>query len=147
MPAPDGVLSFNEMPEHDPYQILPQGRALQVSGEDEHMAVLTRYVSDRPRHLAVTLHEVTDEPKTARSQPARVVEVRLDGERVGCLTKAISEQVRDVVAYVNERGYLPVARAVLKGSSIKADLTLYVARSSEVSQAWLDNVPDRRTNS
>lgn len=140
MPPPEGVVSFNEFPEA-PLQVLPPGRALQVTGEDKHMDVLTRYLCDRPRYLALTLHEVIDEPKTPRSQPASVVEVRLDGNRVGCLSKAMSEQVRDVVAYVNRRGHVPVARGVLKGSSIKADITLYVARSSEVSQAWLDRIP------
>jgi len=144
MPAPNGVLSFNELPE-EPHRVLPPGKALQVTGEEAHMDVLTKYVHDHQRHLAVTLHLATNAPKTARSQPVEVVEIRLDGQPVGCLTKAMTESVRDLVAYVAERGQVPVARAVLKGSSIKADVTLYVARSSEVSQQWLDGIGDAST--
>jgi hypothetical protein len=139
MPAPNGVLSFNELPEES-HRVLPSGKALQVTGEDEHMNVLTDYVHDHNRHLAVTLHLITTTPKTARTQPAEAVEIRLDGHPIGCLSKAMTETVRDLVAYVADHGHVPVARAVLKGSSIKADVTLYVARSSEVSQQWLDGI-------
>lgn len=138
MPPPGGVLSFNELPE-EPHQVLPAGKALQVTGEDAHMDVLTRYVHDHQRHLAVTLHVVQTQPG-GRAQPVEIVEVRLDGNRIGCLTKASSEAVRDLVAYVADRGLVPVARAALKGSAIKADVTLYVARSSEVTQHWLDGI-------
>jgi hypothetical protein len=145
MPSPHGVLSFNELPE-EPHCILPAGKALQITGEDGHMDVLTRYVHDNQRHLAVTLHVVPQPAASARSQASEVVEVRLDGSRIGCLTKASSEAVRDLVAYVADRGRVPVARAVLKGSSIKADVTLFLARSSEVTQKWLDGVDDASTS-
>lgn len=139
MPAPNGILSFNELPERL-HCVLPTGKALQVTGEDAHMDVLTKYLNDQARYLAVTLHLVSQAPKSGRGQEREVVEVRLDGNPIGCLTKAMSDSVRDLVAYVSERGMEPVARAVLKGSSIKADVTLYVARSSDVTQQWLDSI-------
>ena len=139
LPPPDGVQSFNEPPEQ-PHQVLPPGAAIQVTGEENHMDVLTRYLADRERHLAVTLHLV-EEQKTERSQPYRAVEVRLDGHRVGVLTKAMSEKLADLVAYVNDRNLLPVSRAVLKGSPLRAELVLYVAKSHEVTSKWLEAIP------
>ena len=76
-------------------------------------------MSDGERYLAVTLHRV-EEQKTERSAPYSCVEVRLDGDRVGVLTKAMSEKIADVVQYVTERGKTPVCRAVLKGSPLRA---------------------------
>lgn len=103
------------------------------------MDVLTRYLSDRERHLAVTLH-IVQEQKTERSQPYQAIEVRLDGQRVGVLTKAMSEKVADLVAYIADRNLLPVRRAVLKGSPLRAELILFVAKSHEVTSKWLESV-------
>ena len=138
LPPPDGVQSFNEPPDV-PHRVLPPGGAIQVTGEENHMDVLTRYLSDRERHLAVTLH-IVQEQKTERSQPYQAIEVRLDGQRVGVLTKAMSEKVADLVAYIAERNLLPVCRAVLKGSPLRAELVLFVAKSHEVTSKWLESV-------
>lgn len=138
LPPAHGVQSFNELP-GEPHQVLPDGGVIQVTGEEQHMDVLQRYVSDGERYLAVTLHLV-DEQKTERSQPYQGVEVRLDGHRVGVLTKAMSEKVADVVRFVTERERVPVCRAVLKGSPLRAEIALHVAKSHEVTRRWLDAV-------
>ena len=72
-----------------------------------------------------------------------VVEVRLDGDRVGVMSKAMSDQIRDLVTYVAGEGRIPVARAIIKGSNLRADVVVLVARTSEVPQRWLDTVTDR----
>lgn len=138
LPPRAGVQPFNALPD-DAHVVIPHGRTIQVTGEEGHMDVLGRYVADQTRYLAVTLHTVT-EAKTPRSTPYEAVEVRLDGERVGVLTKAMSEQLRDLVTHVRSHGKAPVCRAVLKGSPLRAELSLAVARSSEVTRAWLDSV-------
>ena len=138
LPPHEGVQSFNEPPE-EPHQVLPSGAAIQVTGEEDHLDILTRYVCDRERHLAVTLHLI-DEQRTKGSQPYRCVEVRLDGHRVGALSKVMSEKIADLVQYVAVRGRVPVCRAVLKGSPLRAELVLYVAKSHEVTQKWLESV-------
>jgi hypothetical protein len=48
------------------------------------------------------------------------------------VSKAISEQIQDLVTYVAGKGRTPVARAVVKGSDLRADVTVHVARTSEV---------------
>ena len=79
------------------------------------MDVLGRYVADQTRYLAVTLHLITV-AKTPRSTPYEAVEVRLDGQRIGELTKGMSAHVRDLVARIDSHSKVPVCRAVLKGS-------------------------------
>lgn len=138
LPPVHGVQPFNAFPEA-PFQVLPAGRAVQVTGEDEHMDVLRPFVSDRERYLVVTLHLV-QEARTPRSTPFEAIEVRLGGRRVGTLTKAMSGQLRDLVAHVDGLGRLPACRARLRGSPLRAELTLYVARSADVTSRWLDSI-------
>ena len=140
LPPPDGVQSFNEPPD-EPHQVWPHGGAIQVTCEEQHMDVLGRFVSDRDRHLAVTLHAI-DVQKTPRSTAYRAVEVRLDGQRVGELTKGMSEKVIDVVDFIAGKGRLPLCRAVLKGSPLRAELTLQVAKAHEVTRRWLDGIEE-----
>ncbi|MGO4604510.1 HIRAN domain-containing protein [Terrabacter sp. 2YAF2] len=138
LPPAHGVQPFNAFPE-GPYQVLPAGRAVQVTGEDEHMDVLRPFVSDRERYLVVTLHLV-QEARTPRSTPFEAIEVRLGGRRVGTLTKAMSGQLRDLVAHVDGLSRLPACCAVLRGSPLRAELTLHVARSADVTSRWLDSI-------
>lgn len=139
VPEPDGIVPFNDLPE-DPFTVLPGGSAIQVQGEEDHMDVLTRFgLGTTPRHVAATLH-VIESQKTPRSAVQMLVEVRLGGERVGVLTKGMSEQVRDLVTHVAGKGRVPVARAIVKGSALRADVVLYVARTVDVEQRWLDAV-------
>jgi hypothetical protein len=119
--------------------VLPWGRAVQITGEDQHMDVLRTFVlGSAPRYVAATLHLV-DEPRRTGG-PARLIEVRLDGGRVGGMSKTISDQIGDLVTYVADNGRTPVARAIVKGSDLRAEVVLHVARTSEVPQRWLDSV-------
>jgi hypothetical protein len=93
------------------------------------------------RYLAVTLH-IVDEVKTPSSSPYRAVEVRLGGQRVGVLTKTMSDKIIDVVDFVSQKGRLPVCRAILKGSPLRAELTLQVAKAHEVTRRWLEAIDD-----
>lgn len=58
------------------------------------------------------------------------------------VTKALSEQSHDLVAHVVAWGRTPVARALVKGSDLRADVSVFVARTSDVAQKWLDSVPE-----
>lgn len=138
LPEPDGVAAFNDLPA-EPHSVLPWGRAVQITGEEHHMDVLRTFsLGTVPRHVAATLHLV-DEPRRT-GDPARVIEVRLDGQRVGVMSKTLSDQIADLVSYVTDNGRTPVARAIIKGSDLRADVVVHVARTSEVPQKWLDSV-------
>lgn len=138
LPNPDGIVPYNDLPE-EPHTVLPWGRAVQLTGEEQHMAVLRTFaLGHAPRHVAATLH-VIEEPRRT-GDPVRIVEVRLDGERVGVMSKAISDQIHDLVTYVASRGRTPVAGATVKGSDLRADVAVNVARTSDVPQRWLNSV-------
>jgi HIRAN domain len=138
VPEPQGILPFNDLPD-EPFTVLPSGTAIQVQGEEAHMDVLRGFaLGSSTRHVAATLH-VVETQKTPSSVKQSLVEVRLDGERVGVLTKAMSDQVRDLVTFVTDCGRVPVARAVVKGSTLRADVVLHVARAVDVGQRWLDS--------
>jgi hypothetical protein len=138
LPEPDGISPFNDLPD-EPHSVLPWGRAIQITGEELHMDVLRTFaLGTDPRHVAATLHLIEEPRKTGDA--VRLVEVRLDDERVGVMSKAISEQVEDLVAFVAGKNRVPVARAIVKGSDLRAEVTVHVARTSEVPHKWLDGV-------
>jgi hypothetical protein len=54
----------------------------------------------------------------------------------------MSEKVIDVVDFIASKGRLPLCRAVLKGSPLRAELTLQVAKAHEVTRRWLDGIQE-----
>jgi uncharacterized protein DUF2510/HIRAN domain-containing protein len=140
LPEANGIVPYNDLPD-EPHTVLPWGRAAQITGEEHHMEVLRTFtLGSEPRHVAATLHVIQEPRRTG--DPALVIEVRLDGQRIGVMSKTISEQIHDLVTYVASNGRTPVARAIVKGSDLRADVTVHVARTSEVPQKWLDSVKD-----
>ncbi len=126
-------------PPAEPYAILPYGNPIQVFGEEKHMATLTPLLSSAGEcWIHTTLHEVVEQ--SARSVKT-LVEVRVDGNVVGRLSPAMSEQMLPIVRFLAERRVLTVARAILKGNTLKAEVVLRAARASQIPQSWLDAPP------
>lgn len=140
LPPVAGVQPFNAFPD-EPYTVLPRGKTIQVTEEELHMDILGMYLGRGDRHVAVTLHTV-ERQKTPRSQMAELVEVRLRGEPIGVLTKAMSAQLLDLVRFVSSKNLLPVARARLAGSPLRVEATLDVAKSAEVTRDWMDSLSE-----
>ena len=125
--------------EDEPYLVIPAAKGtIQVIGEDQHMDWLARYVADQPRYLVVSLHLVPAQVGP-RSTGYEDVEVRLDGRRVGSLSTQMSAEVSQLVSHAVGAGKLPVCRAVLRGSPLRAELTLHAAKSSQVTSRWLQS--------
>jgi hypothetical protein len=138
LPPVTGVQPFNTYPD-EPYLVIPAAKGtIQVSGEDQHMDWLGRYVADQPRYLVVSLHLVPAQVGP-RSTGYEEVEIRLDGRRVGSLSKQMSAEVSQLVSHAVGVGRLPVCRAVLRGSPLRAELTLHAAKSSQVTSRWLQS--------
>jgi hypothetical protein len=126
-------------PPADAHALLPHGNAIQVTGEEEHLPTLMPLLSPAGEcWIHATLHEVMEQ--TARTAKT-LVEVRVDGGVVGRLTPKMSGELLPVIRHLAERGTQAVARAILKGNSVKADVVLYVARANQISQEWLDAPP------
>lgn len=78
-------------------------------------------------------------PRSTRT----VVEVRIGGERVGQLTPKMSGELLPAVRHLAERGAATVARALVKGNRLKADVVLHCQRAGELAAEWFDQ-PVRR---
>lgn len=61
---------------------------------------------------------------------------------MGVLTKLQSEKISPLVKYIEKYGKTPVVRAVVKGSKIKADVTLRVVDAASIDDEWLERVAE-----
>ncbi|MDO5719643.1 MAG: hypothetical protein Q4P05_02800 [Actinomycetaceae bacterium] len=121
-------------------QLIPQGRKIQVTGEEDHMDNLIGFVeSGREVPVYVTLRAITI---TRPRSVVELVQVELNGQRVGVLSSAQSQNFLPLVNYLEQRGKLAVARAIIVGSKLKADVYLYSVNAAEIEHAWLDAVAD-----
>jgi hypothetical protein len=105
-------------PPNQPHRLLPAGAAIQVTGEERHLDALMAWL--RPEGecwVYATLHEVTEE--LARSSRA-VVEVRVDGARVGQLSPRMSGDMLPAIRHLSEGEFVAGARAIVKGNRIKS---------------------------
>ena len=126
-------------PPADAHAILPHGNAVQVTGEEHHMAALVPLLSPAGEcWVHATLHEIVDE---SAKTPRTLVEVRINDAVVGRLTPKMSTDLLPVVRFLASKGAQAVTRAILKGNSLKADVVLYAARANQVPQDWLDAPP------
>ncbi|MHA6668226.1 HIRAN domain-containing protein [Homoserinimonas sp. A447] len=133
LPAPHRILPKNEPPPESHY-VIPRGRRIQVTGEQDHLDVLRQYVSSEADHdVVVTLHPV--EVPRARSNVA-VMEVRLDGKRIGQLSPVTSEGLRPLVTEAESRGATAAAWAQITGSRLAAEVVLDVTKAELVADSW-----------
>ncbi|MGV9601667.1 HIRAN domain-containing protein [Streptosporangium sandarakinum] len=130
---PHLCLPVNTAPQA-PHVVLPQGGAIQVSGEEHHLAEIKPLLrAEGESYAYATLHEVNDSSGRAVKQ---IVEVRLDGNRVGQLTPKMSGELLPAIRHLDGMGYLAAARAKLKGNHLKAEVTLYCVRAHELPHDW-----------
>lgn len=133
LPAPHRMLPKNGPPP-EPHYVIPRGRRIQVTGEQDHLDALRQHVSaEGDDEVVVTLHPI--QVTRARSAVA-VMEVRLDGERIGQLSPATSESLRPLVAESESRGGIAAAWAQITGSRLAAEVTLDVTRAELIPDSW-----------
>ncbi|PPF40792.1 hypothetical protein [Rathayibacter sp. AY1A3] len=128
--APELLVPLNEPPV-ERHSILPWSRGLPVLREDEHFARLSTVVPASGRGLLlVTLHPAGD-----------LVELRLDGERVGELSPTLSADFTPTLRHLASLGLTAAAYASLRGSPLKVELTLQAAKAAELPAEWVDGRP------
>ena len=130
LPPPGGIEPFNEFPDAA-HVVLPEGAPFKVTMADAHpQHLFDSYSLGRSeRHVAVVL-----------IVSGNTVEVALDGVVVGHMSASASQKLLGLVEFVTARGFDPVAHAVLKGSTLGAAMTLHAARTTDVSQSWLNSI-------
>lgn len=112
--APHLLLPVNAPPA-EPHVLLPLGSTIQVHDTATHLDRLaTISAADGERWVYATLHKVTEQlPRSRRD----VLEVRVDGARVGKLTPKMSRDVLPAVVYLIDRGCTAAARLLVSGGS------------------------------
>ncbi|MGW5454751.1 HIRAN domain-containing protein [Nocardia sp. NPDC003979] len=136
--SPETMFPLNDPPVV-PYTMLPEGSAVQVLRTGEHADVLTRFHTDGgERPVIVSL--VAVDQASARSTK-RVVEVRIDGDRVGQLSPAMSEKYLPAIDHFGARGWVTAARAMLTASAVSATLSLRAQKAHELSGDALTGPP------
>lgn len=134
LPVPDLLLPLNNPPA-DGYVLLPEGSSVQVTKESDHVDHLADFVPPSGYgQVLVTLHLF----EAGKTKHWEGVEVRLEGERVGELSRVSSEKFAPTVRHFEEIGLTVVARATIKGSSIAAELVLFAAKAHELEETLLE---------
>ena len=135
LPAPHLLFPINVHPSA-PSLLLPPGNSIQVSGEENHSDSLKPYLTPQGEAwVYATLHSITIE---SGRTPKTLVEVHIDGNQVGTLTKASSENLLPAVRYLEERSIAPVVRAMVRGNALKSDVTLHTSKSGDLDMKWFE---------
>lgn len=139
MPAPEHIVPLN-MRSSEGVALLPWGGALQVTGEEKHFSYLFNYVPVSGEGLVIlTLHKLVHALKNGTER--ELVEVRLDGERVGQLTAATSAHYLPSIGHAEDVGRILGVWAKLKGSGLAAELIIQGARATDLPDSWLKELP------
>ena len=81
-----------------------------------------------------TLHEFAD---TGGRAAKELVEVRIDGQRVGQLTPKMSSDLLPAIRHLEQQGLRTAVKAKIKGNQLKAEITVHAAKAHELPAGWL----------
>lgn len=139
LPEPHQILPLNNQ-SLARVAVLPWGGALQVTGEDQHFSHLFNYLPKNGEGLVIlTMHRLIQTLKNGTEK--HLVEVRLDGERVGQLTSATSNHYLPAIDHATNTGKEVGIWAKIKGSGLATELVIQGARATELSDEWLNTMP------
>ncbi|MGS0683696.1 hypothetical protein ACVBEQ_00850 [Nakamurella sp. GG22] len=81
-----------------------------------------------------TLHELHEQlPKSVRE----LVEVRIDGLRVGAMTPAMSKKFLPVVRALADQGRLCATPAIVRGNRLNVEVRVHGTQAADLPQEWL----------
>ncbi|MHC2999973.1 HIRAN domain-containing protein [Microbacterium sp. HJ5] len=139
LPTPTEIFPDNHPPA-GLYTIVPRGRKIQVTGEDQHLDYLTAYLSAHGvAELLFTLERRDIETRTGIKSVAIVL---LDGEVVGELSPTTSKSALPLIDAQHARGLQTAAWGQLTGSRVAAEVTLSLPRATDITDEWLDGAPN-----
>jgi hypothetical protein len=135
LPEPGDIFPENQPPS-GAYTIVPRGRKVQVTGEEQHLEFLSGYLSSVGETRLLFTLERADVP--TRTGMKSVAIVLLDGEPIGELSSVTSKNALPLIDAQRERGRRTAAWGRLAGSRIAAEVTLFLPRATDVADDWLD---------
>lgn len=128
------ILPFNDPPRGE-YGMLPWAGTLQVTGEEHHQDVLSNYVSVDGECIAIGTLAILPSP---RAHGKDVVEVRIDGERIGQLTPVTSQHFIPTITHLDEQGLGTAAWLTVTGNTIAAQVTMHAERAHVIPPEWFE---------
>lgn len=131
---PDMLAPANNPPEA-PYSLVPWGGGLQVTGEENHLDVLSEFTSDGGESIVIGTIHVLEVPGP-KGSVREVVEVRIDGYRIGQMTSATSQHFFPTIKHLDDQGLQTAVWLKVKGSAIAAQAVLQATRSHELLSDW-----------
>lgn len=136
--SPHLVLPVNNPPEQ-PSSLIPWGSAVQLQGEENHREAIAAHVRPDGTSIALgTLRVTRTTPQ--RAAPKSIVEVRIDGEKVGTLTPAMSAHFVPTVEHLRDQGLASLVWLKVTGTPIAAQITLHAKRAHEIPGDWFTGV-------
>ena len=129
---PPGMIAPINNPPSQKWAVIPRGRTSQVAKEKDHLDVLQSYtgLGNAKTYILVTLHKVFFGTRT-RTRWAGV-EVRLDGKRIGELSKATGAKFLPIIEHYDSLGLITVCHAYLRETPTSAEVTLKAATFEEI---------------
>ena len=134
LPVPGEVVPPLSMPA-GPIAVLPPGSKVQVTREEHYLDyVATLLEGEQEAPIVVTLHSATSIGSGGRE----VVQIQCFGEPVGELTSATSAHFLPIVDAAERANIALVARAIVRGNRLKADVVLDVTKGGDLPADWID---------
>lgn len=121
------------LPPPGTFELLPAGAAVQVELADDHLDTVAPFLRSEGECWAhVTLHAEAINPT--------VVEVRLEGQRIGRLGDRMSAEFLPAIKYLDDLRAQTAARAIIRGNRLMAEVVLHAARTNELPATWPDGL-------
>jgi len=117
------------------HRLIPYGPAVQLTGEENHLATLAPWVRSQAEvwvwgTLTIVMGGTAKTPK-------EIVEVLVDGRPVGRLSPAASAHYLATMKHLESAGLTASARLLLKGNALKVEAVLHAAKAHEIDSAWV----------
>ena len=129
--GPETILPINAVPQ-GAHAVIPSGKAVQVTGEEDHLTELVEFLSGASARAAWATLDLTE---GRGGKP--IVQVSISGREVGRLTPGMSAEFAPVVKLLADQGSIAVVTAWIKGSALKADVTIRAQKAGELSADWI----------
>jgi hypothetical protein len=134
LPAPHLLVPLNPPPP-GLHAMLPMGGSVVVKTDGVPIAVFESVLTDSGEGwVHATLHEFHEQlPRSVRE----IVEVRIDGVRLGATTPAMSKKFLPVVRALADQGRLCATPAIVRGNRLNVEVRVHGTQAADLPQAWL----------
>lgn len=134
LPEPHLLIPLNRPP-IEPHAMLPMGGSAMVKTDGVPITVFEPVLNDAGEGWAhATLHEIHEQ--LARST-RDLVEVRINGQRAGQMTPAMSKKFLPIIQTLSAQGRLCATPAIVRGNRLQVEVRVCGAQASNLPQEWL----------